>query len=68
MKDGKAKLGRLYRKDYANFADGLLELIQVSGDIKYLREAKRLADAMITEFWDEENGGFFSLHRTIMKN
>jgi len=23
------------------------------------KEAKRLADLMITEFWDEENGGFF---------
>ena len=27
--------------------------------MRYLSEAKRLADEMITEFWDEENGGFF---------
>ncbi len=57
-KDGTAKLNG-YIEDYANFADGLIELYQVGGEIKYLTEAKRLADAMITEFWDEENGGFF---------
>jgi uncharacterized protein len=37
----------------------LTELFQVSGEIKYLTEAKRLADMLITEFWDEESGGFF---------
>lgn len=57
-KDGKAKLNA-YLEDYANFADGLTELFQVSGEVKYLKEAKRLADLLITEFWDEENGGFF---------
>jgi len=57
-KDGKAKLNA-YLEDYANFADGLTELFQVSGEIKYLQEAKRLADMLITEFWDEESGGFF---------
>jgi uncharacterized protein YyaL (SSP411 family) len=57
-KDGKAKLNG-YIEDYANFADGLIELYQVSGEAKYLEAAKELADAMITEFWDEENGGFF---------
>lgn len=57
-KDGEGKLSA-YIEDYANFADGLIELFQVSGEIRYLREAKRLADVMITEFWDEENGGFF---------
>jgi uncharacterized protein YyaL (SSP411 family) len=57
-KDGKAKLNG-YIEDYANLADGLIELYQVSGEAKYLHSAKDLADAMITEFWDEENGGFF---------
>ena len=57
-KDGKAKLNG-YVEDYANVADGLIELFQVSGDMKYLTEARRLADLMITEFWDAENGGFF---------
>ncbi len=57
-KAGKAKLNG-YIEDYANVADGLIELYQVSGKIHYLEEAKRLAESMITEFWDEENGGFF---------
>ncbi len=57
-KDGTAKLNA-YLEDYANFTEGLIELYQVSGEIKYLKEAKRLADLMITEFWDEEAGGFF---------
>ncbi len=57
-KDGSAKLNG-YIEDYANLADGLIELYQVSGDGKYIETAKELADAMITEFWDEENGGFF---------
>ncbi|MBK8466915.1 MAG: thioredoxin domain-containing protein [Chloracidobacterium sp.] len=57
-KDGTAKLNG-YVEDYANVADGLIELYKVSGEVKYLTEARRLADLMITEFWDEENGGFF---------
>ena len=57
-KDGRAKLNG-YLEDYANLADGLIQLFQASGEIRYLSEAKRLADLMITEFWDEENGGFF---------
>ena len=57
-KDGKAKLNG-YLEDYANLADGLIELFQVSGETRYLQEAKRLADILITEFWDADNGGFF---------
>ncbi|HRI04294.1 MAG TPA: thioredoxin domain-containing protein [Pyrinomonadaceae bacterium] len=57
-KDGTAKLNG-YVEDYANVADGLIVLYQVSGEVKYLSEARRLADLMITEFWDEDNGGFF---------
>ena len=57
-KDGQAKLNA-YLEDYADFADGLIELFQVSGETKYLKEAKRLADLMISEFWDANDGGFF---------
>jgi uncharacterized protein len=57
-KDGRAKLNA-YIEDYANFADGLIELFQISGEAKYLLEARRLADLMIAEFWDEEQGAFF---------
>ncbi|NNE97567.1 MAG: thioredoxin domain-containing protein, partial [Pyrinomonadaceae bacterium] len=57
-KDGSAKLDA-YLEDYSNFADGLFELYQVSGEIKYLEESKRLADLMISDFWDEGSGGFY---------
>ncbi len=57
-KDGKAKLNG-YIEDYANLADGLLKLFEVSGENRYFKEAQRLADTMIAEFWDEENGGFY---------
>ncbi len=57
-KDGTAKLNG-YIEDYANVADSLIELFQVSGEVTYLIEAKRLADVMIIEFWDQKNGGFF---------
>ncbi len=57
-KDGKAKLNA-YVEDHANVVDGLLAVYQVSGEIRYLNEARRLADTMITEFWDPDGGGFF---------
>jgi uncharacterized protein len=57
-KEGRAKLNG-YIEDHANLADGLILLFQATGELRYLREAKRLADVMINDFWDEENGGFF---------
>ncbi|MGD9588131.1 MAG: thioredoxin domain-containing protein [Pyrinomonadaceae bacterium] len=57
-KDGRAKLNG-YLEDYANLADGLIELYQACGEERYLLKARELAEAMITEFWDEESGGFF---------
>jgi uncharacterized protein YyaL (SSP411 family) len=57
-KDGEAKLNG-YIEDYANLADGLMALYQTSGAVKYLDRARQIADMMITEFWDEDRGGFF---------
>lgn len=57
-KEGTAKLNA-YIEDYANVADGLMVLYQVTGELTYLSEAKRLAELMITEFWDADSGGFF---------
>jgi uncharacterized protein YyaL (SSP411 family) len=67
-KDGKAKLNG-YLEDYANFINGLTELFQVSGEMKYLSEAERLAELMISEFWDENAGGFYftaNYHETLL--
>ncbi len=57
-KDGEAKLNA-YIEDYANLADGLFELYQVSGEVRYLTESKRIVEEMIKRFWDEETGGFY---------
>ncbi len=57
-KDGAAKLNG-YLEDYANLADGLFELFQVSGEEKYLVESRALADLLIDHFWDDEAGGFY---------
>jgi uncharacterized protein len=57
-KDGQAKLNG-YLEDYAFFADGLIALYEATGELEWLREARTLADKMIDEFWDEDEGGFF---------
>jgi uncharacterized protein YyaL (SSP411 family) len=57
-KDGRAK-HHAFLDDYAHVAEGLLTLYETTGDVRYLRESLALADAMIEEFWDEEDGGFF---------
>ncbi|MCS6873908.1 MAG: thioredoxin domain-containing protein [Pyrinomonadaceae bacterium] len=57
-KDGKAKLNA-YIEDYANLAEGLIELFQINSELKYLKMAEFLAEKMIEDFWDRTEGGFF---------
>ncbi len=57
-KDGRAK-HHAFLDDYAHVAEGLLTLYETTGDTRWLRESVALADAMIEEFWDAEDGGFF---------
>ena len=58
FKDGQAKLNA-YLEDYAFLIDGLLTLFETGGESRWLDEAIELTDTMITEFWDEQDGGFF---------
>jgi len=64
--------GRLYRswragrarnqgflEDYAGFANGMYELHVATGELRWLREANRLARLAVELFADEERGGFF---------
>lgn len=44
--------------DYAFLADGLLELYQVSGQVKYLATSRQLID-FVLEHFDRPEGGFF---------
>ena len=54
----RAKLNG-YLEDYANVADGLVELYQLTFDLRWLQAARDLTDVMIEQFWDPRNGGFF---------
>jgi uncharacterized protein YyaL (SSP411 family) len=57
-KDGQSKYDA-YLEDYAYLADGLLALYQATFDVRWLEEARTLADEMLARFWDEKHGGFF---------
>ncbi|MES2461549.1 MAG: thioredoxin domain-containing protein [Armatimonadota bacterium] len=48
-----------YLDDHAFLADGLLDLYDTTGEERWLREARSLADALLTHFWDSEDTGFF---------
>ena len=57
-RDGRTS-GAGYLDDYANVAHGLLELHIATGELHWLREARRLALLAVELFADEERGGFF---------
>ena len=46
-------------EDYANVADGLLALYQLTFDEGWLRRSESLAEIIIDRFADEEQGGFY---------
>ena len=56
--DGRAS-GDAYLDDYANVAYGLMELHVATGELRWLREARRLALLATELFADAEHGGFF---------
>jgi uncharacterized protein YyaL (SSP411 family) len=53
FKDGRARFNG-YLDDYANFADGLFALYELTFDYKWLEAAVRVSDRMIEQFWDAE--------------
>jgi uncharacterized protein len=58
FKDGQAKLNG-YLEDYAFYSDALLSLYESTGELRWLKESLRLTDKMLSEFWDEQEGGLF---------
>jgi uncharacterized protein len=58
LRDGRAK-HPAYLEDHANVAHGLYELHVASGDLRWLREARRVALGAVELFGDPERGGFF---------
>jgi uncharacterized protein YyaL (SSP411 family) len=69
LSDGHGRLLRTYRdgdaripaylEDYADVANGLVELSWATGELRWLEEARRLAGVMVERFADPERGGFF---------
>jgi uncharacterized protein YyaL (SSP411 family) len=55
---GQAK-GTGYLEDYADVANGLLELHVATGKLRWLEEANRLAHLAVELFADDEHGGFY---------
>jgi uncharacterized protein len=69
MSDEQGRLHRTWRDgrtgapgflpDYADVANGLLELHAATGALRWLEEANRLAAVAVELFADDERGGFF---------
>jgi uncharacterized protein YyaL (SSP411 family) len=57
-KDGRTK-HVAFLDDYACVVSGLVTLFETTGTLRWLEQAVALADKMISEFWDEDEGGFF---------
>jgi uncharacterized protein YyaL (SSP411 family) len=57
-REGVAK-GTGYLEDYAHVAHGLYELHVATGDLRWLRESRRLALLAVELFADDDQGGFF---------
>jgi uncharacterized protein YyaL (SSP411 family) len=58
FRDGAAAKIPGYLEDYADVANGLVELHWATGDLRWLEEARRVAGGA-DRFWDEERGGYF---------
>ncbi|HZS04585.1 MAG TPA: thioredoxin domain-containing protein [Blastocatellia bacterium] len=57
-KGGESKLNG-YLEDYAFLIDGLLALYEATFDLRWFTSARELAETMIGQFYDAEQGGFY---------
>ncbi|HEX7239050.1 MAG TPA: thioredoxin domain-containing protein, partial [Longimicrobiaceae bacterium] len=57
-KDGAAKIDA-FLEDHALLADALVAVYEATGDPRWVREARTLADAMLERFWEEDEGVFY---------
>lgn len=58
FKDGRARFNACL-DDYANVADGLLALYQLTFEEQWLRRAETLAEIIVGRFGDAAQGGFY---------
>jgi hypothetical protein len=57
-KEGRAKIPA-FLEDYALLADALVALYEADWDVRWVREARSLADEMLERFWDDDAGVFY---------
>ena len=65
---GKSHLNA-YLEDYSYFVASLINLYEATFAVEWLREAERLNQIMIDQFWDHANGSFFftsKSHETLI--
>jgi uncharacterized protein YyaL (SSP411 family) len=58
FKDERARFNA-YLDDYANLADGLLSLYELTIDYRWLHHACEIVDRMVEQFWDTADGAFY---------
>ena len=56
---GKAHLNA-YLEDYAYLAEALIDVYEAGGEERYLTEAVRLGERLLSDFLDKNHGGFFT--------
>ena len=56
---GKAHLNA-YLEDYAYLTEALIDIYEAGGEERYLSEAVRLGERLLTDFLDKSHGGFFT--------
>ncbi len=57
-REGQAKLDA-YLEDYGALVNALLSTYEATSEFTYVVEARKLADAILARFWDEEANSFF---------
>ena len=56
---GKAHLNA-YLEDYAYLTEALIDIYEAGGEERYLSEAVRLGERLLSDFLDKNHGGFFT--------
>jgi uncharacterized protein YyaL (SSP411 family) len=49
-----------YAADHATLVDAFTRVYELTGDHRWVAEARATADALVDLFWDREGGGFFT--------
>jgi uncharacterized protein YyaL (SSP411 family)/aryl-alcohol dehydrogenase-like predicted oxidoreductase len=61
-RSGKAHLDA-YLEDYTYLSEGLLDLYEASGAVRWLQQAERLLELVLADFSDQDSGAFYNTAR-----